>query len=108
MKIILYGVLRTLVVAAVVALITTLIYFISGGTGSRGLSDALVVASFATLVVGTFLGIGKLGYKGEFYPDDDWLPRMLREFFRAGPFPVSLVAGAVVCFLLAILVDGLF
>jgi hypothetical protein len=108
MKTLLHGAVRTLVVVVIVALTTTVVYFLGGGAGSRGLSDALVVASFATLVVGTFLGIGKLGYKGEFYPDDDWLPRMLHEFFRAGPFPVSLVAGAVVCFLLAILVDGLF
>ena len=108
MKTILHGAISSVVVVVLVALVTVLAYFLTGGSTSRGLSDWLVYASFATLTVGTFLGIGKVGYKGKIYADDVWAERMLHEFFRAGLFPVALVVGGVACFLVAIVVDGLF
>jgi hypothetical protein len=108
MKTILRGILRTVAAALAVTLLTAAVYFISGGITSRGLSDWLVYASFATVTAATFMGIAKFGYKGEIYPDDDLLPRLLKEFFKAGSFPPALVLGGMVCFLLAILVDGLF
>ncbi len=103
---------RVLIIVAGVVLITALSYFLTGGRTSRGLSDWLVYASFLTFGAGTLAGISRAGFKGEHVNDpaapDSGVEGLAREFLRAGPLGISVTLAGVVCFLLAILADGLF
>lgn len=70
----------------------------------------MVYASFLTLAVGTLFGIARSGTKvppGGVESDTE-LQRYLREFFRAGPFAIAFTLAGFTCFIVAILVDGLF
>ncbi len=113
MKTIFSLLIRIFIILCVVVLVTALVFFLNGGSTSRGLSDLLVYASFLTLAVGTLAGITRAGFKGMNTPEavlesDSGLANLVHEFFRSGPFGISVTLAGVLCFLLAILVDGLF
>ena len=112
MKTILALLIRVFIVLCVVVLITALIYFLNGGSTSRGLSDLLVYASFLTLAAGTLMGVTRVGYKGVNATEadlesDSSLAILVHEFFRSGPFGIAVTLAGVLCFLVAILVLAL-
>lgn len=73
----------------------------------------MVYASFATLAVGTFFGIFRVGYKGNIEEEAasvemGTFERRIKEFFQAGSFGVILTVAGLLCFLVGVLVDVLF
>ena len=105
--------LRTAIIVIFVSLVTGAAYLLSGGQTKVGLSDWLVVASFVTLTIGTFAGIFRLGYKGNINEEAasgemGAFERVVKEFFRAGPFGGALTLAGPLCFVVEMLVDILF